>query len=151
MKKEEVLSNLEKVESRLTFIETNKRTRAYISISKHINGVGSINDLSEMSELVEAKKVVDSNFKQSDYEKVVADLGLTDDEVSELTGSTVKRFLGLTKDEWDTDFQTKLGEIREETEISKLREAKEILTKYLSSDDMFKKDTKNIESLISNL
>jgi hypothetical protein len=151
MEKKDVLKNLKKIQSEIELINENKQNRAYISVSKHIDGVGSISDLENFRELVDAKIIIQSNFKSNDEENAMEDLGLTEVEINSLMKNTKKRYLGLTKSEWDCDLNTKLDELRESEKIAKFENAILILNKHLSDSDMFDIDTEGIDELISTI
>ena len=151
MKREEVLANLEKVERELETIMENRRTRAYISVSKFIDGVGMISDLSSLRELVDVKVVVENKLKSSEEEDAMKGLGLTEKEIKSLSKGANKRFMGLTKDEWNQDIETKLEELREYGRVNELENAKNVLEKYLSNDDQFQRDTESIDELVGSL
>lgn len=151
MKKKDVLTNLKKIKSEIESIKENKKNRAYISIGKHINGFGSISDVGDFRELVDAKIIIQSNFKSTDEDSAMKELGLTEAEIKSLVINTKKRYLGLTKPEWDYDLTTKLDELRESEMILKLENAIVVLNKHLSDSDMFDIDTEGIDELIATL
>ncbi len=151
MEKKDVLKNLKKIETEVESIKANRRNRAYISISKHIDSIGLVSEIETLRELVDAKIIIEKALKSSDEENIMKDLGLTDSEMNAVTSKTEKRFLGLTKREWNDDFNTKLDELRESEKIASLEKAKGILTKHLSDKDMFKMDTAGIDELVSGL
>jgi len=147
MKREELVENLEKVNIKLAKIEADEEVFLYATKEKYVAGLGSIEDVSTLKELVEFKSILDKEFK-TDVSDTIKGLELTPQELLEVDKGGSKKFMGIKELHWSKDVETKLSELRLDTLCQKLNDAKRKLENHLSDDDKFNMDTKDLDSII---
>lgn len=148
MKREDLVKNLDIINSKINQIESAEEVFLYVTKEKYVAGVGSIEDVSTLKDLVEFKCVIDTEFK-SDISDTLKSLNLTPDELVEINNGGEKKYMGIKEVHWIKDIDTKLEELRYNSLYRKLIESKDKLEKHLSEDDKFKMDTEDIESVLA--
>lgn len=156
MKKTDVRANLLKVKEAInkTEQEIEDNPPVYLTKDKHISGIGYINEVSSVTELVKAHAKIQSMVKKEDSKEGLAEsaaaLGVP---VSELKTEKKKNplLLGLPVKYYVQDIQTRITALKQETQLAELKAAQTKLEKHLSDDDKFQDDTDGIEALLNSL
>lgn len=142
MKKSEVKEKLAQVKKAIAKIENSDDIVLYVTKDKHMNNVGYIHEINDISDLVKAHAEV-TKRSTNDLTASIKALGLSEAEVP---ASSVK-ILGFKPEHWFKDIETRLTELRNETKLAMLKDAETKLTKHLSEDDIFAMDTQGIDEL----
>jgi hypothetical protein len=143
MERKEVKSKLSLIKKAIKEIEETEDFSSYITKDKYLPGVGYINEIDSISELIKAHKEVKSK-SSDDFTDSIKELGLAEEEIPE----SKIRILGFKPEHWMKDINTRLSEIRNKTRLEKLKAAEKALTKHLSEDDKFEMDTEGIDKLL---
>jgi hypothetical protein len=144
MDRSKLKAKLAKVKKTIAKIEGNDDVILYITKDKFLDGVGYINEIEDIQGLLDAKRTI-NKLNIVEYKDEIESLGL---KLSELPGKIDTKILGYTAEHWDTDIKTRLGELRIATNLSNLKQAEELLTKHLSSDDKFDMDMDLIKDIV---
>ena len=145
MKRSEVKSKLLLVNDAIAKIENNDDVILYITKEKHLNGVGYIHELETIQDIIQAHtKLSKLSINASEFIDSAKALGLSEDEFT----VPDTKILGFNQTHWFKDLNTRLEELKVSTKLNKLKAAKKVLEKNLSSDDQFELDTAGIDDLI---
>ncbi len=143
MKRTEVRSKLTLVKDAISKIEKNDDVVLYITKDKHLPGIGYINEIETIGDLIKAHHEI-TKLSSNDFSESAKALGLSESEIPE----SETNILGFKPAHWFTDINTRLKELRAETKLGKLQNAEQSLTTHLSDDDKFDLDTEGIEELL---
>lgn len=146
MTRSEVKSNLKKVTEKIAAIEADETVALYATSAKFLNGIGIIKEIDNVKDLVSAhSKIV--KMSTNDLTESAKTLGVTPEEMGTLNPMKI---LGFAPAIWIKDIQTRLTELRKETTLRKLKDAKRSLESHLSADDKFDLETAGIDELLAD-
>ena len=127
MKREQVLEKLKSAQSEIAKIKV-KEAFVYETADTYVPGVGCINDLTKMEELVKAHAAISKT--KSDLTESAKELEI------ELSNEEFE-FQGIKISNWVKDIKNRKDELNQEAKLEKLLKAETVLKKHLSDDDKF--------------
>ena len=143
MKRTEVSAKLKEVTKAIEKIESQEDIALYYTTGKFLPKVGHIHEVDSVADLVIAHdKVIQQSKPQ--YGDAMAALGVTEAEM----GNVETKILGYSPKYWIKDIETRLIELRTEIKYKKLKEAKAVLEKYITTDDKFNIDMEILNDII---
>lgn len=151
MKRTEIQENLKLVQAEILKIEEKREAEntIYHTKDKYLDGFGRIPEIETVEELVRAQGAI-IEFEEAtskSFQPAMARLGVTESEMPSI--KTPVKLLGFLPKYWNMDLKTRLGVLREDARLEKLKNAEKNLKKHLSEDDKFELDTAGIEALLT--
>jgi len=136
--KENVGIAYKQITTKLDALELENKIFAYSTKTKYLPKLGYIHSMN-MNQIVETKKYLDDQVGNS-LSTVMDSLGIKSDELEQNPNNLI---LGIKLDYWINDLKTRIEEIRYEKTMANLANDKRVLSKYLTSGDLFELDMIN--------
>jgi len=143
MKKSEVKTKLELIESNIKQLINDDEISLYITSGRYIPDQGYVKDLQTIEEVVIAHSVL-MGFQVNPIVESMKALGVKESEMNKIED----KIFGFKYEHWLKDLNTRLAELRKVESLKNLQLAKSILQKHLSEDDKFELDTKFIDDVL---
>ena len=140
MERKDIPMHLKKVNARIAILEAKKAPR-YETDNKYIPNMGYVEELPTKRDCAKALAFI-KNRCASELESA-RELGLKDSDVeADVT------YLGYLPEVWKSDIQKRVDTINDEELLEKLKNAREVLMKYRSKEDIA---MENIEYITETL
>lgn len=148
MNRAEVKTKLALVNAKIKELKFNREENpvVYATVGKYVPGIGHVNQIESIEELVLAQAEIVKQSSQENTIKAMDMLGVTQDELGD---APTAKIMGLPTRVWNKDLKNRLAELREEMLLEKLEKAALTLRKHLSSEDIFDMDTEGIDDLLT--
>lgn len=127
IKRDQLLVTFKGVNGKLKMLKS-KPKPVYTTSNKFIPGVGTISELNQEKEIALGYAKVNSEI--ATIKSAASELGISLNEKDYM-------FMGFDLSVWNSEFKTRLEEIRTKKEIKQLEATKTKLSKYLSEEDLF--------------
>lgn len=135
----QVRTELNQINKQISEIEPKAVRPTAATANKHIEGVGCIQDMESYESLIKAQAFMNDFTARMD--KAAQDLGLDNPMKS--------KYQGFDISVWKNDIKDRVAYLQARAALKNLREAKAILERNLSEDDIFAMEMDKVSSLIS--
>lgn len=143
MERKDIGKNLKIVNARIELLESQKLPR-YNTENKYIPSMGYVSELPTKRDCAKALSLI-KNKCASEFE-AAKELGINDCEI-ELDVN----YLGFFQEIWKEDIKQRLNWIIREEILSKLKDAKQVMLKYRTEEDILQENLDYIMETLNNL